>query len=134
MPQRMAYDIICSSFLLKLVNRNETVGDGEYSDVRVDHMAATLNKDLKCKHQDAVRCLHAYGRKQQLMMFLTGPADAGKSTAVKAAEQLCMHFCRHAHIPWMESTYLYTAYTGSVAALFNDVTICKKAGIKTKKY
>ena len=33
----------------------------------------------------------------------------------------------------MGSTYLYTAYTGSDSALFNGVTACKKAGIKTKK-
>ena len=66
-------------------------------------------------------------------MFLIGPAGAGKGTAVKAAEQFCMMFCRHAHIPWMDSTYLYTAYTGSAAALFNGVTICKKDGTKLKK-
>ena len=32
----------------------------------------------------------------------------------------------------MDSTYLYTAYTGSASALFNGVTIYKKAGIKTE--
>ena len=72
-----------------------------------------------------------YGGKQQLMTILTGPAGAGKSTAVKAAEQFCMQCCRHAHSPWMESTYVYTAHTGLAAVLFNDVIICKKAGIKT---
>ena len=59
-------------------------------------------------------------------MFSTGPAGAGKSTAVKAAEQFCMMFCRHARIPWMDSTYLYTAYTGSAAALFNGVQFTRK--------
>ena len=65
-------------------------------------------------------------------MFLTGPAGTGKNTAAKAAEQFCMMFCRHARIPWMDSTYLYTAYTGSAAALFNGVTICKKARTKMR--
>ena len=66
------------------------------------------------------------------MMLLTGPAGAGKSTAVKAAEQFCMQFCKYAKIPWMKSTYLYTAYTGSAAAQFNGVTICKKSGLLLK--
>ena len=74
-----------------------------------------------------------YGGWTQLFMLLTGPAGAGKSTAVKAAEQFCMQFCKFANIPWMDGTYLYTAYTGSAAAIFNGVTICKKARIKMKK-
>ena len=66
-------------------------------------------------------------------MLLAGPMGAGKSTAVNAAEQLCMEFCKYLKTPWMESTYLYTVYTDCAAALFNGVTICKKAGINTKK-
>ena len=60
---------------------------------------------------------------KKLIIFLTGPADAEKSTAVKAAEQFCMMFCRYARIQWIDSTYLYTAHKGSASALFNVVTI-----------
>lgn len=66
-------------------------------------------------------------------MFLTGLIRAGKINAVKAAEQFCVMFCRHTHIPWMESTYLYTVYTGSAAALFNGVKMFKKVRTKIKQ-
>ena len=63
-------------------------------------------------------------------MLLMGPAGAGKSTTVNAAEQFCMQCCNYANIPWMDSTYLYTAYTHFGAAQFNGVTFCKKLGMK----
>lgn len=131
--QRMAYDVICSSFLLKILDDNEINDDDESNNVIISHVNATLNKELKCLARDAVNCLRAYGGDKQLIMFWTEPEGAEKSTADKAEEQFCMLFCRQAHIPWMGSTYLYTAYTGSAAALFNGVTICKKAGIKIKR-
>ena len=63
-------------------------------------------------------------------MLLTGPAGADKSTAFQAAEQFCMQFCKFAKLPWMDSTYLYTACTGLAAKQFGGVIICKKSGIK----
>ena len=59
-----------------------------------------------------------------------GLAGAGKSTAVKVAEVFCQQFCKVASVLWMDSTYLYTSYTGSAAVLFGGITICKKARIK----
>ena len=37
-------------------------------------------------------------------------------------------------MPWVDSTYLYTAYTGLAAAQFNGVTNCKKLGIKVPSH
>ena len=130
--QHMAYGVICSSFLLKLLDYDELNDDEESNDVKISHVTSTCNKELRRLAQDAENRLRAYGGNRQLIMFLTGPAGAGKSTAVKAAEQFCVLFCRYAHIVWMFSSYLYTAYTGSNSAFFNGVTICKKAGTKTK--
>ena len=36
--------------------------------------------------------LQARGGQEQLIMFLTGPAGSGKSTAVRVAEQFCYEF------------------------------------------
>jgi adenylylsulfate kinase-like enzyme len=41
---------------------------------------------------DIVRRLEARGGKSQLIMFFTGPAGSGKSTAVKVAQQFVMTF------------------------------------------
>ena len=134
--QRMAYEIICSTFLLKLISESDDDNDDtdEPTNASVTSMVETvINKDVETQRKHVIRRLHAYGGKTQLFMLLTGPAGAGKSTAVKAAEQFCMQFCKYAKIPWMKSTYLYTAYTGSAAAQFNGVTICKKSGLLQKE-
>ena len=134
--QRMAYEIICSTFLLKLIN--ESADDDDDSDEMTNasvmsKIEKVIKKDVKPQRKNVISQLHAHGGKTQLFMLLTGPAGAGKSTAVKAAEQFCMQFCKYAKIPWMKNTYLYTAYTGSAAAQFNGVTICKKSGLLMKE-
>ena len=60
-------------------------------------------------------------------MFLTGPAGAGKSTAVKVAQRFCSGFSRAVGVLWIDSTFLFAAYIGSAASLFDDVAICKHA-------
>ena len=134
--QHMAYEIICSTFLLKLISESEDGFNDSDDSVNASVMSMVekvMNKDVKSQRTDVISRLRAYGGKAQLFMLLTGPAGAGKSTAIQAAEQLCMQFCKYAKIPWMKSTYLYTAYTGSAAAQFNGVTICKKSGLLLKK-
>ena len=42
--------------------------------------------------------LYALGAKEQLIMFLTGSAGAGKTTAVKLAQRFCFEFCRSVSI------------------------------------
>jgi hypothetical protein len=37
--------------------------------------------------------LEARGGQEQLLLFLTGPAGSGKSTAMRVAEQFCYEFC-----------------------------------------
>ncbi|KAL7521820.1 hypothetical protein ACHAWF_000293 [Thalassiosira exigua] len=54
-------------------------------------------------------------------MFVTGPAGAGKSTAIEVAQQFCFEFCRSMDIIWGEKTFLFTAITGCAAALFGGV-------------
>jgi hypothetical protein len=76
---------------------------------------------------DIITKLTARGGRDQLLMFLTGPAGSGKSTAMKIAEQFCYEFCIAVGIMWSDKTFIFTAYTGSAASLFGGVTISKAA-------
>ena len=80
-----------------------------------------------------VNLLSALGGREQLVMFLTGPAGAGKTTAVKLAQRFCFEFCNAVGILWNDTTFLFTAYTGSAASFFGGVTICKAAFLLKKK-
>ena len=64
-----------------------------------------------------------------MLLFLTGPAGAGKTTAIKAAETFCFQFCTSAGIMWTETSFFYTAYTGSAASAFGGRTITKASGM-----
>ena len=75
----------------------------------------------------------ALGGREQLVLFLTGPAGAGKTTAVKLAQRFCFEFCNAVGILWNDKTFLFTAYTGSAASFFGGVTICKAAFLLKKK-
>ena len=44
--------------------------------------------------------LKQLGAKEQLLMFVTGPAGAGKSTAIDVAQQFCFEFCKSMDIIW----------------------------------
>ena len=42
---------------------------------------------------------------------------------MKVAQRFCLEFCHVASIPWDANTFLFTATTGSAAALFDGHTI-----------
>ena len=65
-------------------------------------------------------------------MFLIGPTGAGKSIAIKVAQGFCFKFSRAVGTLWSDSSFLFTAYTGSAASLFGGVTICKHAFLFSK--
>ena len=50
--QRMTYEIICSSLLLKIIDDNERVDDDECSNANVDHVTTILDRDLNVLHKD----------------------------------------------------------------------------------
>ncbi len=60
-----------------------------------------------------------------MLMFLTGPAGSGKSSALMVAQQFCYKFCLSVGVMWSDKTFVFTAYTGSAASLFGGVTISK---------
>jgi hypothetical protein len=77
--------------------------------------------------------LKARGGQEQMLMFLTGPAGSGKSTAVMVAQHFCYEFCLAVGAMWSDTTFLFTAYTGAAASLFGGVTISKVAFINQHK-
>jgi hypothetical protein len=83
--------------------------------------------------RDIVSRLKARGAKEQLLMFLTGPAVLGKSTTIGVAEQFCYKFCVAVGVMWCERAFLFTAYTGSAASLIGGITISKAAYINQQK-
>jgi len=132
--QLVTYRSICATFLLGLIHdglNNETML-GQYfetlaGNIEVTTSANNLSKIIQTK-------LKSVGGRRQLVMFLTGPAGAGKTTAVKMAETFCFLFCRAISVIWRDNTFLFTAYTGSAASAFGGITTCSAAFLnKTKE-
>ncbi len=129
--QYVAYEVICSSFLLNLLNddwkKNSDVvsdftgNDDELQDERTHNIKQTLQDKLK-----------QIGAKDQLLMFVTGPAGAGKSTAIELAQQFCFEFCKSLDLIWNRNTFLFTAVTGCAAALFGGVTLHSATFLNSK--
>jgi hypothetical protein len=76
---------------------------------------------------DIAKKLKARGGQEQLLLLLTGPAGSGKCTAMRVAKQFCYEFCVAVGVMWSDTTFLFTAYTGSAASLIGDVAISKAA-------
>lgn len=72
------------------------------------------------------------GAKDQLIMFITGPAGAGKSTCITVAQVFCFQFSKSIGVLWTEDTFLFTAMTGVAASLFGGKTIHNAAYLNYK--
>jgi hypothetical protein len=125
--QYIAYEMISCTFPLGLVN------DGQDTNTK---LGAYLQKTMEIAYisdaNDIIAKLKARGGKDQLLMFLTGPAGSGKSTAMKVAQQFCYEFCIAVGIMWSDKI-IFIAYTGSAASLFGGVTISKAAFLNQRK-
>ena len=51
---------------------------------------------------DIVKRLKARGGQEQMIMFLTGPAGSGKSSALMVAQQFCFEFCLSVGVMWSD--------------------------------
>jgi hypothetical protein len=120
--QYIAWEMIACTFLLGLVNdgRDKTKKLGTY-------LQQTMEITTSADANDIIKKLKARGGRDQLLMFLTGPAGLGKSSALKIAQQFCHEFCVAVGIMWSDKTFIFTAYTGSAVSLFGGVTISKAA-------
>lgn len=120
--QYIAYEVLCCTFLLGLLN-----DDGDNNESLHTQLHQALSSSKRKKTKQLIKELKIRGGDDQLLMFLTGPAGAGKSTAVKVTRQFCFDFSMALGSIWTDSTFLFTAYTGSAAMIINGITICKAA-------
>ena len=126
--QYIAYEMIACTFLLGLVHDRNDPNTTLYS-----CLGQTMGGTATLKINDIVHRLEARGGQNQLIMFLTGPAGSGKSTAVKVAQQFCYDFCLAVGVMWSDRTFLFAAYRGAAASLFGGVTISKAAFLNQQK-
>jgi hypothetical protein len=97
------------------------------------YLQQTMEIAYTADANDIIAKLKARGGRDQLLMFLTGPAGLGKSTAMKIAQQFCYEFCMAVGIMWSDKTFIFTTNTGSAASLFGGVTISKAAFLNQRK-
>jgi hypothetical protein len=117
--QYVVYRIICSSFMLGVLNEGWDIRESTISEsAGVDNV--DIERGVKEKIADKLREI---GGKDQLLMFITGPAGAGKSTSLEVAQHFCFSFCRCIGYHWNDSTFLFTAMTGCAASLFGGITL-----------
>jgi hypothetical protein len=102
--QMVAYKIICSSFLIQIMKDQAS----QCTDCNRQQHSALI--------EETTKALIKNGGKEQLIMFITGPAGAGKTTAVKLAQNFCEEFCNACAIPFDQYSFFFTAYTGAAAS------------------
>jgi type II secretory pathway predicted ATPase ExeA len=61
--------------------------------------------DTATNIEDIIKRLKARGGREQMLMFLTGPAGSGKSTAVMVAQHFCYEFCLAVGAMWSDTTF-----------------------------
>jgi hypothetical protein len=120
--------MIACTFLLGLLN------DGSDKNTKLGaYLQQTMKIATTADVNDVIKELKARGGRDQLLMFLTGPAGSGKSTSMKVAQHFCYEFCIAVGVMWSDKTFIFTAYTGSAASLFGGVTISKAAFLNQRK-
>eukprot|EP00986_Skeletonema_menzelii_P013820 scaffold8448_cov188-Skeletonema_menzelii.AAC.1 len=113
--QCIAYQIVCCTFLLQLVN------EGLAEVLGATH--GQLPEETQQAKDRIVEDLKARGAKDQLLMFLSGGAGCGKSTTMEAAQLYAHRFCTAITTAFNNYSFYFTATTGSAAALYGGTTI-----------
>ena len=73
---------------------------------------AASHREEEDHKNDVVDMLKALDRKEQLIMFLTGSAGAGKTAAVKLAQKVYFEFCKEVGIRWNDRTFIFHCVHG----------------------
>ena len=116
--QYIMYEVLVCTFLLDLINKQELDGESALAQKLSGALGTTRSENM----DEVIKILKARGGRDQLIMFVTGLAGAGKSTAINVAQRFCFEFCKAASVMWKENTFFFTAYTGSAAAAFGGLT------------
>jgi hypothetical protein len=97
----------------------DTTGDRRIRRTRHD-----MNKQIKFLKQ-------VNGR-DQLVLFLTGAAGAGKSKVINEVLSYCKEYCEQIMVPFTDRTIVVTALTGVAAVLINGETLHSAAHVYNK--
>ena len=89
------YEILACTFLLSLLL---TLGNYDGNTALQMCLAGTLIQNAHTELTSLIELLQSRGARVQLLIFATGFAGSGKSTAVKIAQRFCFEFCRAANI------------------------------------
>ena len=108
--QTKAYEMICATFMIKIIRE------------RTAHLSEHDHPEQLRTVNEVVDGLKSLGGKDQLIMFLTGPAGAGKTTSIKLAQTFCQKFSEACHISFDQYSFYFTAYTGAAASEYGGVT------------
>jgi hypothetical protein len=82
------------------------------------------------KKNHIIEGLKSLGGKDQLIMFLTGPAGAGKTTSIKLTQTFCEKFSLACSIPFDQYSFYFTAYTGAASSEYGGITTLSALQIK----
>ena len=137
LKQKATYEIICSTFLLELVQEHSTLF---HSSAAAIGSVGSSTREKEKRVVEKLRRMAVKSKKvtsgssnpDQLLMFLTGPAGCGKSHCLYAARKFCKEFCCSVAIPFDKSTFYFTSCTGASAALWDGVTIHSAAFLYNK--
>jgi len=127
--QYTVYQSICCTFMIGLIKDG---GDTSTWLGKCLSQTLTGSSTSTTNTNDLIEQLEARGGMVQLLMFLTGAAGSGKSTGIMVAQRFCFEFCQAVGNLWSDSSFLFTAYTGSAASLFGGITIVSHAHLKRK--
>ena len=133
--QMSAYSIICSSFMIKYLIKN----DSRFEETKICEAVFKMvskNEDniatISTAKEDILKLLKERGAREQLIMFLSGPAGAGKSHVINTCQYCCKVFCDYAEIPFDDDIFKITACTGVAAtSLVSGKTIHSAAKLNT---
>jgi predicted ATPase len=117
--QLKAYEMICATFMIKLIQDQISGTSSEHDNTE---QAARIN----C----IIEGLKSLGGKDQLIMFLMGPAGAGKTTSIKLTQTFCEKFSLACSIPFDQYSFYFTAYMGAAASEYGGITTLSALQIK----
>ena len=130
--QTIAYEIMCSSYILKCLDKYKFINEGETQVVLEEILIEQYGKDM-VSLADMKTYLEELGGREDLFMFLSGSGGSGKSLAIKTFRKFCKYFCGCIEAPFDETTFRMSAVSGSAAALIGGGTLHSVASINSKR-
>ena len=119
--QFITFEMICCTFLLQFVNEALDPSSSIYKHIGIAASHDDHSKFIDDVKEQLLTCEGMY----QSLLFLMGPAGAGKTTVIRAAEQFCYELCSSCNILRLDTSFFYKAYTRSAAPAFGGGTNIK---------